>query len=142
MELWQMKRARIVPVLTLLTAAACTTTVQLDLLHLKSELADPDYEVRRAAVTQFLATGRKRPLREEEIELLLPPFRSDPDWRIKVRISEARVNASSSDSVTSFFLKTETKATDRAPSANMSLSRLGTLKAVTKASVARPAPKK
>ena len=60
---------------------------------------------------------------------------------IEVATIFARLLASVSDSFTNFCLKTGTKAEDKAPSANISLRRLGILKATTKASVAIPAPK-
>ena len=59
----------------------------LILSHLKIQLADPDYEVRKAAVSRFLEVGRLRPLQKKEVKLLLSPFKSDLDWRIKVRIT-------------------------------------------------------
>jgi hypothetical protein len=38
-------------------------------------------------VTELLHVGEKRPLKKEEIDLLLPHLQSDADWRIKVRIT-------------------------------------------------------
>jgi hypothetical protein len=58
-----------------------------DLEGLRQKLASPDYENRRSAVTELLYVGEKRPLKKEEIDLLLPHLQSDADWRIKVRIT-------------------------------------------------------
>lgn len=82
-----MKRMTTSLCLMLIAAVALAQRGELDLPGLKKQLADPDYEVRKAAVKVFLAAGRKRPLKKEEIGLLLPPFKSDADWRIKVRIT-------------------------------------------------------
>ena len=81
-----MKRCAFLICLAFIVAVAVTAPTGLDLAALTKQLADPDYEVRKAAVTVLLAAGRERPLQKEEIDLLLPPFKSDPDWRIKVRI--------------------------------------------------------
>ena len=54
---------------------------------LKTRLSSPDYETRGSVVTELLYVGEKRPLKKEEIDLLLPHLQSDADWRIKVRIT-------------------------------------------------------
>lgn len=59
-----------------------------DLGTLRTKLSSTDYEVRKTAITQLLQTGKSRPLQKEEIRLLLPLFKSDTDWRIKVRITQ------------------------------------------------------
>jgi hypothetical protein len=55
--------------------------------ELRQKLASPDYEARRAVLTGLLKVGEKRALNKEEVDLLLPHLKSDPDWRIKVRIT-------------------------------------------------------
>jgi HEAT repeat protein len=64
-------------------ATACAA----DLADQKERMSSPDYEMRKAVVTELLRTGETRPLSRDEITLLLPHFASDPDWRIKVRIA-------------------------------------------------------
>jgi len=59
-----------------------------DLGALRTKLSSTDYEVRKTAIAQLLQTGKSRPLQKEEIRLLLPLFKSDTDWRIKVRITQ------------------------------------------------------
>lgn len=54
--------------------------------QLRKQLTSPNYETRKAAVSELLETGQKRPLTKDEIDLLLPNLKSDSDWRIKVRI--------------------------------------------------------
>jgi hypothetical protein len=65
--------------------ASRATDQNLD--ELRQKLASPDYATRKAVVTELLKVGEKRPLNEEEIDLLLPHLKSDSDWRIKVRIT-------------------------------------------------------
>ena len=71
----------------LIALPAVAQPSELNLITLKKQLTNPDYEVRKAAVKEFYAVGSKRQLKKEEIEVLLSPFKSDDDWRIKVRIS-------------------------------------------------------
>lgn len=52
---------------------------------LREKLASPVYETRVAAVTELLEMGQQKPLSKEEVELLLPPLKTD-EWRIKVRV--------------------------------------------------------
>ncbi len=54
--------------------------------QLRKQLASPDYETRKAAVSELLQTGQKRPLTKNEVDVLLPNLKSDSDFRIKVRI--------------------------------------------------------
>jgi len=82
-----MKRICTLILLSAVAAVALAEPAQLDLADLKKKLADKDYKVRKAAVKVLLYAGQERRLNKEEIELLLPPFKSDPDWRIKVRIA-------------------------------------------------------
>ena len=60
---------------------------ELNVGDLKTRLSSSDYETRKSVVTELLQAGEKRPLKKEEIDLLLPHLRSDADWRIKVRIT-------------------------------------------------------
>ena len=87
MEPKMMKQMTTSLCLMLIAAAALAQGGELDLPGLKKQLAHPDYAVRKAAVDVFLAAGRARPLKKQEIGLLLPPLKSDSDWRIKVRIT-------------------------------------------------------
>ena len=64
---------------------------------LKTRLSSPGYETRKSVVTELLHIGEKRPLRKEEIDLLLPHLRSDADWRIKVRITSVLPYAAQHD---------------------------------------------
>ena len=82
------RRIKILLFLLIATAAAsCAREPKASPSDLKTKLASSDYEVRKSAVTQLLHTGQQRPLTRKEVSLLLPPFKSDPDWRIKVRIT-------------------------------------------------------
>lgn len=64
---------------------------------LKTRLSSPDYETRKSVVTELFHVGEKRPLKKEEVDLLLPHLKSDPDWRIKVRITHVLPYATNSD---------------------------------------------
>lgn len=70
---------------------------ELSMDSLKQQLASPDYETRKSAVTELLHTGEKRKLSKQEIDLLLPLLKSDPDWRIKVRITGVLPYAENAD---------------------------------------------
>jgi len=78
--------------LILLAGAVLWTTVlcadELRLNDLKARLASPDSKTRFAAATDLLNLGKARPLKKEEIDLVLPHLEADPDWTIKVRVCE------------------------------------------------------
>src|SRR5690242_7576303 len=65
----------------------CTSRAadSLDALHQK--LSSTNYESRVAAVTEMMEMGDKRPLRKDEVDLLIPHLKSDSDWRIKCRVT-------------------------------------------------------
>ena len=52
---------------------------------LRNKLASPVYETRVAAVTELLHKGQKQALSKQEVDLLLPPLKTD-EWWIKVRV--------------------------------------------------------
>lgn len=85
--------------LVLVSVVTSAAANPLDLAALNTQLADPAFEVRKAAVKVFLAAGRERPLNEQEIDSLLLAFQTDPDWRIKVRITAALPLAADHDQV-------------------------------------------
>jgi HEAT repeat protein len=55
--------------------------------ELRQKLQSTDYETRKSAVATLREIGESRPLKKEECDVLLPNFKSDSDWRIKVRIA-------------------------------------------------------
>ena len=62
----------------------CTGDEGIDIL--RRNMASPDYETRKSVVTNVFYQGEKRPLKKDEIDLLLSDLKSDTDWRIKVKI--------------------------------------------------------
>ena len=70
-----------------ITLLSCSRERVLDHAELRMSLASPDYKVKRSAINRLLRIGRERPLTKEEVSLLLLPLESDPDWRIRVRIT-------------------------------------------------------
>jgi len=65
------------------------TTARADepnITDLKTRLSSPDYDTRNSIFPELLHVAQKRPLKKEEIDLLLRQFQSDADWRIKTKI--------------------------------------------------------
>lgn len=105
---------------------------------LKARLASLDYETRKSAVTDLLYTGQKRPLSEQEINLLLPHLKSDSDWRIKVRITSVLPSAQNPEWVLTPLLdalqdrQSESSGEGNVPGyACKNLARLGNARALT-----------
>ena len=77
-----------------------------ELPELKRRLTDSNYEVRKAAIDLLWSEGEKKKLGNEQVQLLLPLLKDDPEWRIKCRVISALRYAADKNWIYEALIKT------------------------------------